>query len=69
MNLITNSRASLAASANISAHETIPEQYDSTSALILSMTSNPRAEFLFGGMDFSPMKMSVSSKRTEPSHP
>jgi hypothetical protein len=36
---------------------------------MLSMTSNPRAEFLFGFAFFSPVKFDVSSNRIDPSHP
>lgn len=61
--------ASLAAIAKTSAHETIPGQTLSTADLILSMTSNPRAELAFGAAFFSPVNEDVSSSRIDPSHP
>lgn len=60
---------SLAAMARISAHETTPGQAFSTADFILSITSNPLAEFRFGFAVFSPVKEEVSSSRSEPSHP
>ncbi|RDX72781.1 hypothetical protein CR513_47686, partial [Mucuna pruriens] len=55
--------------ARISAQETTPGHTFSTADLMLSMTSNPRAEFLLGFAFFSPVKLDVSSNRIEPSHP
>lgn len=53
--------------ANISAQDTIPLHELSTEVLILSMTSNPLAEFLLGVANFSPS--SSPSSRIEPSQP
>lgn len=55
--------------ANTSAQETTPGQAFSTADLMLSMTSNPRAELRLGTAFFSPVKEDVSSSRTDPSHP
>lgn len=62
----TESRAVMA---SISAQETAPGQAFSTADLMLSMTSNPRAELRLGTAFFSPVKDDVSSSRTDPSHP
>lgn len=67
--VITITTESLAVTARISAHETTPGHTFSTADLMLSMTSNPRAEFLLGIAFFSPVKLDVSSSRIEPSHP
>jgi hypothetical protein len=66
LTVTTESRAAIA---NISAHETTPGHTLSTADLILSTTSNPLAEFRFGAAFFSPLKLDVSSRRMEPSHP
>ena len=58
---------SLATMANISAQDTTPLHELSTELLILSMTSNPLAEFLFGVANFS--ISSSPSSRIEPSQP
>lgn len=55
--------------AKISAQETTPGQTFSTADLMLSTTSNPRAEFRFGLAFFSPVKEDVSSSSTDPSQP
>lgn len=60
---------SLAAMAKMSAHETTPGQAFSTTVFIWSITSNPRSESLFGIAFFSPVKVDVSSSKTDPSHP
>lgn len=60
---------SLAVMAKISAQETTPGQTFSTAVLILSMTSKPLAEFLFGIAFFSPVKFDVSSRNKEASQP
>lgn len=60
---------SLAAMASISAHETTPGHAFSTADFMLSMTSNPLAEFWFGAAFFSPVKEDVSSSKSDPSHP
>jgi len=67
--ILTISTESLAVMVRISAHETAPGHTFSTADLILSITSNPRAEFLLGLAVFSPVKLDVSSRRIEPSHP
>lgn len=41
----------------------------STSHLILSITSNPLTELLFGPANFSLVKLGVESRRMEPSQP
>jgi hypothetical protein len=66
LTVTTESRAAIA---NISAHETTPGHTFSTADLILSITSNPLTEFRFGAAFFSPIKLDVSSRRMEPSHP
>lgn len=60
---------SLAAMARMSAQDTTPGHALSTWAFILSMTSNPLAEFLLGTAFFSPVMLDVSSRSREPSHP
>ncbi|BAT15566.1 Os12g0111750 [Oryza sativa Japonica Group] len=53
----------------MSAHETTCGQIPSICALMLSITSNPRRELLFGAAVFSPVNVGVSSSSTEPSQP
>lgn len=65
----TATTESLAVTARISAQDTTPGQTLSTLDLIVSITSNPRREFALGPAVFSPVKLAVSSRRTEPSHP
>lgn len=60
---------SRAASAKISAHETVPLQAASTLDLIVSITSKPLIEFLLGNAFFSPVKEVVSSRSTDASQP
>lgn len=67
--MLTISTESLAAIARTSAQETTPGHTASTADLIWSITSNPRAEFLFGFAFFSPANFDVSSSRMDPSHP
>lgn len=62
----TESRAEIA---RISAQETTPGQAASTLVLMSSMTSKPLREFTFAPADFSPVKLEVSSNRTDASHP
>jgi len=69
MTTLTIATESAAAMARISAHDTTPGHTFSTAVFMLSMTSNPRAEFLFGFAFFSPVKFDVSSSRIDPSHP
>lgn len=66
---LTLTTESLAEMARISAQDTTPGHAASTADLMLSITSNPRAEFLLGFAFFSPVKLDVSSSRIEPSHP
>nr|AFK34358.1 unknown [Lotus japonicus] len=61
---------SLVASARISAHETVLLQEASTLVLMVSITSKPLAEFLFGAAFFSPTKVvPMSSNKIDPSQP
>lgn len=60
---------SLAASARISAQETVALQAASTLVLMVSITSKPLAEFLLGATFFSPTNVAVSSNKIDPSHP
>lgn len=66
---VTRSTESLAATARISAHDTVLGQTYSRSAFIASITSNPRKELAFGAAVFSPVKLGVSSSNTDASHP
>lgn len=66
---ITRTTASLAARVSMSTHETTEGQAFSKSAFMLSITSNPRAEFRLGNAFFSPLKSLVSSRSTDPSQP
>lgn len=67
--VFTTTTESLAAMARMSAHETVSGHTLSRSAFIESITSNPRRELRFGGAVFSPTNPSVSSNKTEASHP
>lgn len=67
--LLTMTTESLAETAKMSAHDTTPGHAFSTAVFILSMTSNPLAEFRLGFAVFSPVKLDVSSNSNEPSHP
>lgn len=67
--LLTITTESLAAIAKTSAHETTPGQAFSTAVFIWSITSNPLRELLLGSAVFSPVKLEVSSSRTDASHP
>lgn len=67
--MLTRTVPSLAARARISAQETVALQADSTRVLMVSITSNPLAEFLFGFAVFSPVNDPVSSSSTDPSQP
>lgn len=60
---------SRAATDRISAQETTPGHAVSKVDLMESMTSNPLRELLFGPAVFSPVKVELSSKRTDASHP
>jgi hypothetical protein len=64
---ITQKTASLAASATISAHETVPGHRASSKSLIWSMTSYPRT-LPFAGESFSAVP-SVASSRMDASQP
>lgn len=65
----TRKTESRAATASISAHDTVSGQAISSSDLIESITSNPLNEFKLGAAVFSPVKLGVSSNNTEASHP
>lgn len=67
--MATRITASLAAMVRISAHETIPGHSDSTMFLMPSMRSKPIKECILGGAFFSPLRVAVSSSKTDPSHP
>ncbi|KAK6924426.1 Phospholipase-like [Dillenia turbinata] len=67
--MITRTVESLAARANISAHETVAGQHSSSADFISSMTSNPRAEFLLGIDIFSLIMLPVLSRSSEASQP
>ena len=64
---LTATTESRAATATMSAHDTTCGHILSSRALMLSITSNPRRELLFGTAVFSPVKVGVSSSSTEPS--
>lgn len=66
---VTKTTESLATMASISAQETVWGQMDSISDLIESINSNPLREFTFGAAFFSPVKLGLSSKSTDASHP
>lgn len=67
--LLTITVESRAATATISAQETMPGQTCSTLALISFITLNPLTELLFGPAVCSPLNEGVSSRRIDPSHP
>lgn len=66
---LTATMESLAATARMSAQETMLGQRLSNSALILSITSNPLRELALATDVFSPLKVAVSSKSNDASHP
>ena len=66
---LTATTESLAATVTMSAHDTTPGHIFSNWDLMVSITSNPISELLFGKAVFSPVKFAVSSKRTDASHP
>lgn len=67
--ILTATTPSRAASARISAQDTVALQAASTRVLMLSITSKPLAEFRFGTAFFSPVKPDVSSNSMDPSQP
>lgn len=68
--ILTMETESRAAMANISAHDTIGRlQALSTAAFITSTNIKPLRESIFETAFFSPMKLGVSSSRTDPSQP
>lgn len=67
--LLTISKLSLAAKANISAHDTTPLHSVSSLVFASSMTSNPRRLGLFTGESFSAVFEEVESMRMDPSQP
>ena len=69
-NILTIATESRAATAKISAHDTTPGQEFSTEVLMLSTTSKPLAELLFGAANFSLWVMFPPwSNKIEASHP
>ena len=66
---LTATIESLAATAKMSAQDTTPRKIFSNWDLIVSTTSNPLSELLLGPAVFSPVKVEVSSKKTDASHP
>lgn len=67
--ILTKTTPSRAASAKISAQDTVALQLASTRVLIVSITSKPLAEFRFGPAFFSPVKVAVSSSSIDASQP
>lgn len=67
--VLTATTESRAATARMSAQETVWLHASSSCALMSSTTSNPRSEFLFGCAVFSPVKPGASSSSTDPSQP
>ncbi|KAM0941188.1 hypothetical protein DsansV1_C17g0146111 [Dioscorea sansibarensis] len=66
---LTATTESRAATARMSAQDTTCLHALSTFDLIVSITSKPRSEFLLGVAVFSPVKLEVSSSRTDASQP
>ena len=66
---LTATTESLAATVTMSAHDTTPGHIFFNWDLMVSITSNPLNELLFGKAVFSPVKFVVSSKRIDASHP
>jgi hypothetical protein len=66
---LTRLTPSRAASAMMSAQETVPGHAASTCDLMASMTSNPRSELALGPAFFSPVSVGESSSSTDASHP
>ena len=58
-----------AATARMSAHDTVRGHSASSKALMVSMTPNPLSDPAFGPAPFSPVKLPVSSSRTDASQP
>lgn len=67
--MLTATTESRAATARMSAHETVCGHTVSSSVLALSTTSNPRSDPAFGPAPFSPVKLPVSSRSTDASQP
>lgn len=66
---VTATTESRAATAKISAQDTIPAQEVSRLVLIVSTTSNPLIDPEFVAAVFSPVKFAVSSSKTDASQP
>ncbi|KAA8526263.1 hypothetical protein F0562_008534 [Nyssa sinensis] len=66
---LSKTTPSRAASARMSAQDTVALQAASTRVLMVSITSKPHAEFWFGSAFFSPVKVAVSSRSMDASHP
>lgn len=69
MLLLTATTESLAATAMISAQETIFGHETSSWDFMVSITSKPLKEPAFGPAVFSPVKLDVSSNNTDASQP
>ena len=65
----TATTESRAATARMSAHDTVWLQTASTWDLMVSITSKPLMELMLGFAVFSPVNVEVSSNSTEPSQP
>ena len=65
----TATTESRAATARMSAHDTVRGHSASSRALMVSMTPNPLSDPAFGPALFSPVKLPVSSSRTDASQP
>jgi hypothetical protein len=65
----TATTESRAATARMSAHDTVRGHSASSRALMVSTTPNPLSDPAFGPAPFSPVKLPVSSSRTDASQP
>jgi hypothetical protein len=66
---LTATTESRAATARMSAHETVCGHKASTRALMSSMTPKPLIDATFGRAPCSPVKVAVSLSSTDASHP
>jgi len=66
---LTRITASLAAIVRISAQETTPGHSDSIMFFILSTIPEPFKELMLLAAFFSPLSVTVSSSKIDPSHP
>ena len=67
--ILTKTTPSRAASARMSAQDTVALQAASTRVLMVSITSKPLTEFWFGRAFFSPVNVAVSSSSIDASQP